>query len=138
MILGGLVEAGQEKLCVCDLFGDQESNVSESGSGDREILYRNLKPTIERGVELEVIQKNSNALSVEEIGSHYRFYHIDGGHNADETLFDLRLAASCVIDKGVIAIDDPFRHEWPGVTEAIVRFLDEFADFRAIVSGSTR
>lgn len=44
-------------------------------------------------MKISVHQKNSTNLSVGEIGNDYRFFHIDGGHDCEETLSDLRLAA---------------------------------------------
>ena len=38
----------------------------------------------------------------------------------------------------MIALDDPFRIEWPGVTEGLIRFLDEFTDFEALVVGCNK
>jgi len=135
VFLGSMISPETEKLCVCDLFGDQSNNLSSSGSGDLEIFNENMRLIQESGVELKVFQKNSNALSSIDIGSNYRLFHIDGGHNCDEALSDLKLAANSIIDKGVIILDDPFRIEWPGVTEALIRFLDEYSQFHAITVG---
>jgi hypothetical protein len=63
-----------------------------------------------------------------------RFFHIDGGHNANEALSDLELAAATLVEDGIVAIDDAFRFDWPGVTEAIIRFLDRHQDFRPVVA----
>jgi hypothetical protein len=123
-----------EKLCVCDLFGDQDANTSGSGRGDIEIFERNLTLFCDR-LKFRVFKKKSNTLSIKEIGNNYRFFHIDGGHNCEEALSDLRLAADSLIGKGVIALDDPFREDWPGVTEAVIRFLDEYSQYHAIIVG---
>jgi len=133
--LASLVNSPQECLNVCDLFGDQASNVSGSGHGDRHIFERNLAHHTKNGLKLKIVQKISSQLTIEEIGTSYRFFHVDGGHNTDEALFDLQLAAQAIVDHGVIALDDPFRAEWPGVTEAVVRFLDQRKDFRAVCVG---
>lgn len=131
--LAGMLDAGKEKLAVCDLFGDQSANISVSGSGDLDVFKRNMAAAEQAGAELQIFQKNSNALAAEEIGTNCRFFHVDGGHNCDEALSDLNLAAACTQQKGVIVVDDPFRPEWPGVTEAIIRFLDSHAEYTAIV-----
>ena len=135
VLLGQMVDPEQEKLSVCDLFGSQGQNVSRSGSGDLETFDRNMRSIRDAGVAVNVFSQDSAELNVDNIGTGYRFFHIDGGHNADEALRDLRLAASVILDRGVIVLDDPFRHDWPGVTEALVHFLDEFEDFRAILVG---
>jgi len=133
--LGAMVNVQDEQLCVCDLFGDQDTNISGSGSGDLEKFNHNMAPAIESGLEVRIFQKNSTTLTSEEIGGNYRFFHIDGGHNCEEALSDLKLAADSLVEKGVIVLDDPFRPEWPGVTEAFMRFLDGNSQFRAIAVG---
>lgn len=42
MLLGAMVQPHREKLGVCDLFGDQDANISGSGKGDSELFRRNL------------------------------------------------------------------------------------------------
>ncbi len=125
----------QEILMVCDIFDDQELNPSTSGCGDYTIFQNNMASVGASGVlrRMKVFQQRSDTLKVEDIGDRYRFFHIDGGHNCDETLYDLRLASQATIGNGVIVLDDPFRPEWPGVTEALIRFLDECNRFRAII-----
>lgn len=135
LLLGSVLDSTKEKLAVCDLFGMQGDNVSRSGNGDREAFSKNLKPVTDAGVNVEIFQKNSANLTATEIGNSYRMFHVDGGHNPDEALIDLKLAAQCTVDAGVILLDDPFRTEWPGVTEALIRFLDEHPEFQALMVG---
>lgn len=135
VLLGALVNPGKEKLSVCDLFGRQSDNVSRSGNGDLDAFNVNMQSVRKAGVGINIFQKNSADLTVAEIGKTYRIFHVDGGHNPDEALIDLRLAAESTIESGVIVLDDPFRMEWPGVTEALIRFLDERPDFQAIMTG---
>lgn len=134
VLLGAMVSS-TERLGVCDLFSEQTTNVSNSGCGDLDIFRRNMKPLVDNGLRLDVFQQNSQTLLKTEIGQSVRFFHVDGGHNADEALNDLRLASNCLVEGGIIALDDPFRPEWPGVTEAVIRFLDENYDYRAVVVG---
>ena len=137
-LLGLFVRPESETMAVCDLFGMQSDNVSRSGEGDRDIFEDNMQPVRELGVKYKVFQKNSLTLTSADIGENYRFFHVDGGHNPDEALGDLRLAAECLHEKGVIALDDPFRTEWPGVTEGLIRFLDEWSDFEAVIVGCNK
>jgi hypothetical protein len=134
-LLGQMVCKKHEKLGVCDVFGGQEKNVSGSGGGDLGKFRENMMPLTENGIELRIFQGVSQDLTVEEIGEGYRFFHVDGGHNADETIEDLELAAEATIEEGVIAVDDPFRPEWPGVTAAIIKFLNKHHRFRSMVVG---
>jgi methyltransferase family protein len=124
-----------ETVGVCDLFGDQALNVSASGSGDRAVFDRNVQDVIPGFARLRVFEQSSAQLSAEEVGSGQRFFHVDGGHLLEEALGDLRLGAAVLQEQGVIVVDDPFRPEWPGVTEAILRFLAEEPAFMPLVMG---
>jgi hypothetical protein len=124
-----------ERVKVCDVFGEQEANPSRSGQGDRAIFERNMAAFAPPGREVDVFETSSDQLTPEEIASPCRFFHVDGGHLVEEALGDLRLGASVLHDRGVLVVDDPFKPEWPGVTEAIVRFLDEHADLVPVVLG---
>lgn len=134
VLLSHLLAPG-EQLGVCDLFAEQADNVSRSGSGDLKVFETNMRCRGAAYDRLRVFPKASSELSPSEIGERYRFFHIDGGHNADEALSDLQLAAACTVPGGAILLDDPFRIEWPGVTEAIVRFLDAATAFAAVAVG---
>ena len=61
--------------------------------------------------------------------------HIDGGHNADEALGDLRLAAEVTVPGGIIALDDAINPVWPGVAEGLMCFLRERADYCVALLG---
>ena len=135
VLLGAMVKPQKEILGVCDLFGEQKENVSSSGLGDRQIFEKNMNLFFHDKLKLQIFAKSSKNLNPQEIGNNYRFFHIDGGHDEDEALNDLKLAANSIIEKGVIVIDDPFRSEWPGVSEAIIYFLDSNKNFCAIVVG---
>ena len=137
-LLAAMLDNKNERFAVCDLFGDQGDNVSNSGAGDLEQFEGNLAPFIKGGVRLEIHQCRSEQLSKEKIGDRYRFFHIDGGHNCDEALSDLQLAAACLVRGGAIVLDDPFRFDWPGVTEATIRFLDEHSDFTSLMVGCNK
>jgi hypothetical protein len=135
VFLAAMADAAREKLGLCDLFGDQEANTSASGSGDLHVLHKNLSRSRDAGLQVTIHQRNSTSLAAAEIGGPFRFFHIDGGHNCEEALSDLRLAAESLLPMGVIALDDPFQSGWPGVTEAMIRFLDEYDYYCAIVVG---
>jgi len=135
MLLGQLPRHVSERFGVCDLFGQQEQNVSRSGCGDLEIFQHNMRSI---NCQPAVHQCNSSTLTPEQIGSNYRIFHVDGGHNGDEALADLQLASRCLVPGGVILVDDPFRYDWPGVTEAIVEFLQQTPEFRAVLVGCNK
>lgn len=135
VLLGSMVQARREILGVCDIFSKQTANVSRSGYGDREIFERNMSLFLSDTLDIRIFAKSSSNLTAQEIGNNYRLFHIDGGHSVNESLNDLCLAADSTIDKAVIAIDDPLRPEWPGVSEAIFRFLTVNKHYCAVVVG---
>lgn len=125
---------GSEQLKVCDIFGLQEHNTSGSGSGEKEIFVNNIYKYSSNNLP-EIYTCLSSDLSPNTIGTNYRMFHIDGGHNRDEALSDLLLASVCINKEGIIILDDPFRPEWPGVTEASIEFLTNNPDFIALAVG---
>lgn len=135
ILLSQMVRSEGEQFSVCDLFSEQQDNVSGSGQGDLDLFRRNLEAV---GKDPVIYQCNSAALTVDQIGNNYRLFHIDGGHNGDEAYADLTLAAESLVAGGVILVDDPFRYDWPGVTEAIVKFLGEFPGFCAVMAGCNK
>jgi hypothetical protein len=122
-----------EFLNVCDLFSS-EGNVSSSGSGD-ELIFKQNMDKFGGNQANRIFKCFSSELTPSMISNNYRFFHIDGGHNPDEALGDLELAAETTHKEGVIVVDDPFRDEWPGVTEAILVFLQKYSEFEAFAVG---
>ena len=132
-VMLGQMAAGTETVGVCDIFGAQDRNVSGSGSGDRVTFQRNME-RFSPGRQLQLHECLSTDLTAEQIGP-CRFFHVDGGHLAEEARSDLELGAEVTVDGGAIVIDDPYRIEWPGVTEAIVTFLTEHPDWAPVALG---
>lgn len=134
VLLNNLLQA-PEMLHICDIFDSQENNVSGSGSGSRAIFEANLQKYSNQPLG-KIHACLSTDLTPDRVGKkRYRIFHIDGGHNKDEALADLTLAALCIMDQGILIVDDPFRYEWPGVTEAIIEFLQTHQEFTSIVVG---
>jgi hypothetical protein len=124
-----------ESVGACDLFGRQDLNVSASGAGDRAVFERNIAEFVPGFDRLVVHAGSSAALRPEDIGGPQRLFHVDGGHSREEALGDIRLGAQVLHERGALVVDDPFRLEWPGVTEALLGFLDERDEFSAIAVG---
>ena len=55
----------------------------------------------------------------------FRFVHVDGSHEEDDVILDLRLARRHLAPGGVIVVDDYDHPDWPGVTAAVHTFLAE-------------
>lgn len=136
VLLAAMIDRREERLIVCDVFGDQAVNLSASGRGDRAIFFENVADRFADVSFLDVHQKPSTELTVADVGRRCRFFHIDGGHSFEEAITDLRLAAECVSRGGTIVIDDAFNATWPAVSEAIVVFLREAdSEFSPLVLG---
>ena len=132
VVLGNMAD-DTETLGVCDIFGSQIHNVSGSGAGDRQIFERNMR-AMAPGCRLRIFECLSRDLTREEVGAS-RFIHVDGGHLAEEAMNDLLLARETLVPAGLIVVDDPFRPEWPGVTEAILGFVAEHREWVTVAVG---
>jgi hypothetical protein len=123
-----------EALGVCDVFDQQELNRDRSGEGNRAIFDRNLA-----GHELNVFPKLSSELTPADTTTRCRFFHIDGGHRPEDVVNDLEVASRAVLPDGVVAVDDLFNPNWPGVGEGFYRFVDANPDlFVPIVIGGNK
>ncbi len=134
ILLGNFLLPDKEWLGACDIFEQQSHNVSHSGSGCRSLFDANIQRWLACPEQVKVYTSPSEQLEPESIGPNHRLFHIDGGHDKEEALHDLRLAASTTIEEGLIVIDDCFRHEWPEVTEAIIAFLQEAPEIVPVVA----
>jgi Methyltransferase domain len=56
-------------------------------------------------------------------GNNARFFSIDGSHESDDVLWDLRLAEDLISAEGVISVDDFMNYTAIGVNEGVHRFF---------------
>lgn len=116
-----------EKGLAIDLFDRQEENIDNSGKGDKEILTEHLSKLGEVGKRAVIVQANSLELSPDEVfekaGSKIRIFSVDGGHTAETTENDLRIACETLTDGGLIFLDDYFNPGWPAVSEGTVKYF---------------
>lgn len=125
-VLLSRMKRADERLGVCDIFENQGLNRDASGRGDKEIFLSNMRTHGRVGDgELEVFAKSSEELSPEETTTSCRFFHIDGGHWAEIVLADMMTADRALSASGVMAVDDVFNPNWPGVGEGFYRFMRE-------------
>ncbi len=125
ILLSYMTDSVREQLGVCDVFDTVEKNVTGSGCGDKEIFLDNFKSYAGDPSFLRIFVKPSAELLLDEIGTGYRFFHVDGGHSAEEVFGDLCLADSALLERGIVAVDDYFNENWPGVSEGVCRFMIE-------------
>ncbi len=109
-----------------DLFEElQGSNVSRSGLGDRAIFLANMERVHGDVSFLTVIASPSSRVTPDQLGRHFSFCHIDGGHSDVETYSDLALCTQITMPGGLIGLDDYFNPSFPGVSEGTVRFMEK-------------
>ncbi len=112
------------KLYAVDLFENlQSQNVSGSGAGNRAIFERNMREFFENIDFIIPITGASGSLARSSFAGDFSFCHVDGGHSRAETFHDLELAASLLVPGGLVALDDYFNPEFPGVCEGAVELL---------------
>lgn len=106
-----------------DVFGDQEKNVDQSGRGDREVFEQNVRhfaPT----ANVNIIQESSLDLgNTGFMDSKIRMFSIDGGHTAAITLNDLQVAEKCLVDGGIVILDDVLNPHWLGVVSGLADYV---------------
>jgi hypothetical protein len=125
---------GSELLGVCDVFEQQELNRDQSGEGSREIFLRNMGTR-----PVRVFAKESSRLITDDTTTECRFVHIDGGHRADDVVNDLFVAERALLPDGVVALDDAFNPNWPGVSEGFCQFVGAHPDaFAPLLIGGNK
>lgn len=107
-----------------DLFEKmQDQNVSRSGIGNRQLFERNMERFYPDLSFVKIIAGPSAALNAKKLGKNFSFCHVDGGHSRRETCHDLALCHSLLLPGGLIALDDYFNVQFPGVCEGAVQFM---------------
>ncbi|MBV9771603.1 MAG: class I SAM-dependent methyltransferase [Bryobacterales bacterium] len=112
------------RLYVVDLFEQlQSENASRSGCGNRAIFEQNMQDFFGCTDFVVPLVCRSTSLSRADFQGDFSFCHVDGGHSRSETLHDLELCSSLLVPGGLLALDDYFNPEFPGVCEGAVEFL---------------
>jgi hypothetical protein len=125
-ILLYLLSTPSERAFAVDVFGDQAQNVDGSGRGSESTFIRNLLRHAGGRERVEIFACDSNALSASEIETRVgrcRLISVDGGHTAETTENDLRLADALLVEGGVCILDDYFNPMWPDVSSGAARYL---------------
>lgn len=126
-ILLHLLTAAGEHSAAYDLFEQQSENVDRSGLGDKDLFLLNLKRHACDQGRIVVKSRNSLDLTADEITADargpVRLFSVDGGHTAEITASDLRLAEATLTPGGLVILDDFFNEAWPAVSEGACRHL---------------
>jgi len=109
----------------CDLF-----DIDIIADGDS-LQLRSFKELLKReGIPestVKIMQVDSTRLAPNDILSittKMRLFSIDGGHEERQVRSDAELALSVLCDDGIIIFDDFFNPRHPGVTFAVMNFLE--------------
>ena len=125
-----------KQLTAIDLFHDQDKNISASGRGDRRCFESNVREFYPDDSFVRVIARPSGELTAADLGLGFTFIHIDGGHSPEEAYHDLKLSYDVAVEGGLIALDDYFNPEHPGVCEGAVEFsLRHPGALRPLIAG---
>lgn len=138
-IVGGSVEIGihhgklflvLQNTCpgpalAIDLFEAQHLNVDRSGKGSRARFEANVAKWGDPR-RLQVIAGSSldlTASDIRKIVGEAALFSVDGGHTAECTVSDLRLAEGSLAERGVVVIDDVFNESWPDVGTGFAHYM---------------
>lgn len=116
-----------------DLFDDQEKNIPTSGDG-RELTVDKFVANLDNhdrygGSNVRIIEGDSLSINydiiktINEVGR-VKFFSVDGGHDAVHATNDLRIAQNCIVDGGIVVMDDFFNIKHPGPTQALLKYLE--------------
>lgn len=118
------ISNGEFSLAI-DIFGNQELNVDGSGSGVLELFLKNVEKHACRPDKVHHYINDSLSISHEDVAriirefQTFRLFSIDGGHTAEHTINDFRLAEQLVSNGGIVFVDDYHNPHWPGVQEGV-------------------
>ncbi len=128
MMLNAVIEPPHSSYAV-DLFDAQHLNIDKSGKGSLFAFTENLRRYDRyNGKNTEIIQGDSTDAKLNltaRLGLGVaRFVSIDGGHTAEHTLNDLKIAEQVVANEGVVIVDDILNYHWLGVIEGTLSYLN--------------
>jgi predicted O-methyltransferase YrrM len=112
--LAALADPEKEQIGFCDIIEDSCHRSQER-----------VKRFFPRLSVDPVLVGSSADLTPEELPRRCRIFHIDGSHESQAVLQDLRLASSALVEGGCAVLDDISNEEYPGVSDGLYRFLYE-------------
>jgi hypothetical protein len=127
-ILLDLLRRPGEKSFAVDLFDLQQENVDQSGLGDFQRFSENLERYSRGPQSVVMFQRNSIELQPDELldaCGPARLLSVDGGHTAECTLNDLKIADAVLTERGIVVVDDYFNPMWPDVSVGVGQYVLE-------------
>jgi predicted O-methyltransferase YrrM len=102
-----------------------------SDSIDESIRFvrENIRRACGDNDRLHILYANTMSLQREDVlrvlSEPITFISVDAGHEADNLLNDITLAAELLAPGGIVAVDDAFNHSTPGAIEGTCRYFSE-------------
>src|SRR5271163_282684 len=117
------LRAPGRKMYAIDLFGELPgSEVYGTGAGYRSMFEDNMQSIYTPLDFLVTVTGVSGQLKASDFGHSFSFCHVDGGHSPEETCADLQFASEILLPGGLLALDDYFNPQHPGVCEGALEF----------------
>jgi Methyltransferase domain len=111
------------KMYAIDLFEELESDAAYgSGASYRRTFEENIASFYGADHSIVPVTGASGKLKPADFGRSFSFCHVDGGHSPEETDADLRFASEILMPGGLLALDDYFNPQHPGVCEGAIEF----------------
>jgi len=141
-LLNSLVDEKETSIAI-DIFSNQHLNIDSSGYGNLEIFKDNLvKYDVHKGKNTKILNFDSTDIKLckelEKYAGCFKLISIDGGHTAEHTISDLKLANTMINNEGIVFIDDILHPHWLGVLEGTVKFLEHKPTLVPFALGSNK
>jgi Methyltransferase domain len=126
--LHNLMRSGAMSVAI-DVFGQQRFNLDRSGSGDREKFQGNLAAWGVRPENCLVVERDSLSLSSRDLDELHgrvgsaKYFGVDGCHEVEHTISDIRAAMNLLAHGGVLILDDYLNPDFPGVHQAVAHLF---------------
>ncbi len=126
-----LLTRNDECALAIDCFEQYESNLDNSGGSacSTSIFIKNVTSYCQDLTKLRKIKGDSFKFTAQDYlkettnNQGIRIFSIDGCHEALPTERDMENAFKCLVDGGIVIMDDYFHETWPGVSEGTNRFM---------------
>ena len=116
----------QRRMYAIDLFEELGPNEAYgSGKSYREKFEEHMRSFFGSLDFLTPITAASGRLKSSDFSPTFSFCHVDGGHSPEETHADLKFATDILLPGGLLALDDYFNPQHPGVSEGALSFRRE-------------
>ena len=143
--IGLIVTKGVVRNYAIDVFNMQEFNLDHAGQGNLEALQKNLAKSGIAGDSVEFFRTDSLTMTEKDIvhirarTGGFSLFSVDGCHQPEHTINDIRLAMALTLPQGLIFVDDFVNPNWPGVMEGVAKlYFNECPRFVPVAFGHNK